>query len=181
MSELSFDVVKRVCWLLRSVVVVILLVIVVKIDEVGVVIIATLPLGAVASEMPLLTALETCTISRVAWRSLGVGNISSCSTSSSSASPVVWSTGSINVHLDWLVVHPSWCIGGIVLGLLLSLSSSLSKLLVTVPSSSSALGEEWAIWCVSSSKCRKVRRWISSISTVLRRITTLLRRDDGVE
>ena len=44
MSESSFDVVKQVRWLLQSVVVVILLVIVVKIDEVGVVIIAKLPL-----------------------------------------------------------------------------------------------------------------------------------------
>ena len=181
MSKSSFDVIKRIHWLLRGIIVVILLVIVIKIDEVGVVIIASLPLRAVTGEMSLLTALKTCIISRIARQFLGIGDISPCSTSSSSASPIIQSTGSINVHWDWLVVHPSWCIGGVVLWSLLSLSSSLSKSLVTVPSFSSVLGEEQAIQCISSSKCRKAQRQISSISTVLRRVTASLRRDDGIK
>ena len=182
MSELGFDIIEWVGWLLWGIVVIIFLVIVVEIDEVGIVVIASLPLGAVAGEMPLLTALEACVVSRIARWSLGIGDVSPCSASSPPAPPIVWGAGSVDVHRDWLVVHPSWCVGGVVLGLLLSLSSpSLSESLVTVPSSSSVLLEEQAIWCVSSSKCRKAQRRISSISTVLRRTTASLRRDNGIE
>ena len=182
MSKSSLDIVDRVDRLLQGIVIIVLLVIVVKIDEIGIVVIVPLPLWAVAGEMPLLTALETCIVSCVTRQSLSIGNIPSSCASTSSASPIIWGTGSINVHWDWLVVHPLRCIGGVVLGSLLSLSSSsLAKSLVTVPSSSSVLGEEWAIRCVSSSKCRKVWRRISSASTVLRRIAASLRREDGVQ
>ena len=169
MSKSSFDIVNGVDRLLWGVIVVVFLVIVVKIDEVGIIIIAPLSLWAVAGEMSLLTALETCIVSCIARRSLGVGNISSGCTSTSSTSSVVRGTGSIDIHWDWLVVHPSWCVGGVVLGLLLPLSSS------------SVLGEEWAIRCVSSRKCRKARRRVSSTSSVLRRIVASLRREDGVQ
>ena len=62
MSKSSLDIVNRVDWLLRGVVVVVLLVIVVKIDEVGVIVIASLPLRAVTSEVSLLPALEACVV-----------------------------------------------------------------------------------------------------------------------
>ena len=181
MSKLSLDIVNRVDWLLRGIIVVVFLVIVVKIDEIGVVIVAPLSLRAIAGEVSLLTALEACVVSCIARWSLGVGNVSSGSTSASSASPVVWGTGSVNIHWDRLVVHPSWCVGGVVLGSLLSLSSSLAESLVAVPSSSSVLREEWPIRCVSSRKCRKAWRRVSSTSSVLRRIVASLRREDGVQ
>ena len=182
MSESGFHIVNRVDWLLRGVIVVIFLVIVVKIDEIGVVIITSLPLQAIAGEMSLLTALETRVVSCVTERSLSVGDVPSSWTSAPSASPVVRGAGSVDVHRDWLVIHPSWCVGRVELGSLLSLSSSsLAESLVTVPSSSSVLLEEWMIRCVSSSKCRKTRRRISSASTVLRRIAASLRREDGVQ
>ena len=63
MSKSSCDVVKGVSWLLQGVVVIVFLIIVVKIDEVGIVVIASLSLGAVAGEVSLLTALETCVVS----------------------------------------------------------------------------------------------------------------------
>ena len=181
MCKSSFNVFKGVIWLLWGAVVVVFLIIVVEVNEVGIVVIASLPLWTVAGEVSLLPTLETCIVSHVSRWPLSVGHISSGGVSSSPTSPIVWSMGSVEVHWDRLIVHPPWCIGGVVLGLLLSLSSSLSKLLVTVPSSSSVLGEEWAIWCISSSKCCKVQRRISSISTVLRRVIASLRRDDGVE
>ena len=182
MSKSSFNIINWVDWLLRGVVVIVLLVIVVKIDEIGIVIVASLPLRAVAGEMSLLTALETCIISGVARRSLSIGNVSSGCAPTSSASPIIRGTGSVDVHRDWLVVHPSRCVGGVVLGSLLSLSSSsLTESLVTVPSSSSVLREEWAIRCVSSRKCRKARRRVSSTSRVLRRIVASLRREDGIQ
>ena len=157
--------------------------IVVKIDEIGVVIVASLPLGAITGKVSLLTALKTCVVPRITWWSLGVGDVSPGRTSASSTPPIVWGTGSVQVHRDGLVIHPSWCVGRVVLGSLLSLSpsSSLSKSLVTVPSSSSVLGEERAIRCVSSRKCRKARRRVSSTSSVLRRIVASLRREDGVQ
>ena len=181
MGEPSFDVVNGVDWLLRGVVVVILLVIVVKIDEIGVVIVASLPLWAVAGEVSLLAALETSVVSRVTRWSLSVSDVSSSCIAASPAPPIVRGAGSIEVHWDRLVVHPSRCVGGVVLGSLLSLSSSLAKSLVTVPSSSSVLREEWPIRHVSSRKCRKVRRRVSSTSSVLRRIVASLRREDGVQ
>ena len=82
----------------QGIVVVIFLVIVVEIDEVGIVIVAPLPLGAVTGEMPLLSALEACIISRVARWPLGVGNVPSCGTSSPSTPPIIRGTGSVNVH-----------------------------------------------------------------------------------
>ena len=63
MSKSSFDVIDRVDRLLWGVVIVVLLVIVVKIDEISVVIVAPLPLRAIAGEVSLLTALETCVVS----------------------------------------------------------------------------------------------------------------------
>ena len=63
MSKSSFDVIDWVGWLLRSVVVIVFLVVVIEIDEVRIVVVAPLPLGAVASEVSLLAALETCIIS----------------------------------------------------------------------------------------------------------------------
>ena len=141
MSKSGFNIVDRVDRLLRGVVVIVFLIIVVKIDEVSVIIVAPLPLRAVAGEMSLLPALEASVIPRVTGWSLGVGDVSSSWASTSSTPPVIRGAGSIEVHWDWLVIHPSRCVGGVVLGLLLSLSSSssLSKALVTVPSSSSVL------------------------------------------
>ena len=181
MGESGFNIVNRVDGLLRGVVVVVLLVIVVKIDEIGIVVVALLPLWAVAGEVPLLATLETCVVSRITRWSLSVGDVSSGWSPASSAPPIVRGTGSVEVHRDWLVIHPSRCVGGVILGSLLFLSSSLAKSLVTVPSSSSVLGEEWAIRCVSCRKCRKARRRVSSTSSVLRRIVASLRREDGVQ
>ena len=59
MSESSFDVTKWVDWLLRGVIVIVFLIIVVKIDEIGVVIVL-LPLRAVTGKVSLLTTLEAC-------------------------------------------------------------------------------------------------------------------------
>ena len=182
MSESGFDIIEWVRLLLWGVVVVVFLIIVVKIDEIDVAVTTSLPLRTVMGEMSLLTTLETGIVSQVAGWSLCISDISSCSASSSPAPPIVRGVGSVDVHWDRLVVHPLWCVGGVILGSLLSLSSSsLSKSLVTVPSSSSVLGEEQVIRCVSSSKCRKAWRQISSISTILRRATALLRRDDGIK
>ena len=140
MSESGFNVVNRVDRLLRGIVVIVFLVIIVKIDEIGVVVVASLSLRAVAGKVSLLSALEACVISRITGWSLGVGNVSSGWSSASPAPPVVRGAGSIDVHRYWLVIHPSWCVGGVVLGSLLSLSSpSLSESLVTVPSFSSVL------------------------------------------
>ena len=58
MSKSGLDVINRVDWLLRGVVVVIFLVIVVKIDEIGVVVVASLPLRAITSKVSLLPTLE---------------------------------------------------------------------------------------------------------------------------
>ena len=63
MSESGFNIVNGVDWLLRGVVIVVLLVIVVKIDEISVVAVASLSLRAVAGEVSLLTALEASVIS----------------------------------------------------------------------------------------------------------------------
>ena len=63
MSKSSFDIVNGVDWLLRGIVVVVLLVIIVKIDEVSIVVVAALPLRAVASEVSLLATLETRIVS----------------------------------------------------------------------------------------------------------------------
>ena len=63
MSESGFNIVEWVCWLLWGVVVVVFLIIVVKVNEIGVVVIASLPLRAITGEVSLLTALETCVIS----------------------------------------------------------------------------------------------------------------------
>ena len=62
MSESGFDVVNRVNGLLQGIVVVVFLVIVVKIDEIGIIVVASLPLRAVASEVPLLATLEACVV-----------------------------------------------------------------------------------------------------------------------
>ena len=59
---MSLDIVNRVDWLLRSIIVVVFLVIVIEIDEIGVIIVSSLPLRAVASEVPLLATLETCIV-----------------------------------------------------------------------------------------------------------------------
>ena len=81
------------------------------------------------------------------------------------------SVGAVYVHRDWLVIHPSWGVGRVVLPLLLLLLSS--ALLVVVPVVSSVvaataspvvLTEEWAIRCISSSRWRCVHRHISSAS-----------------
>ena len=182
MSKSGFNVVNGVNRLLRGVIVVVFLIIVVEIDEVGIVVVASLPLRAVTSEVPLLTTLEACVVPRVARRSLSIGDVPSGWVSTSSAPPIVWGVGPIDIHRDWLIIHPSRCVGGVVLGSLLSLSSSsLTESLVTVPSSPSVLLEEWAIRCVSSRKCHKAWRRISSASTVLRRIVASLRREDGVQ
>ena len=182
MSKPSFDIVNGVDWLLRGVVIVVFLVIVVEIDEIGIIVVASLPLRAVAGEVPLLATLKTCVVSRITGWSLSVGDVSSSWTSMSPTPPVIWGAGSVDVHRDWLVIHPSRCVGGVVLRSLLSLSSSsLAESLVTVPSSPSVLLEEWAIRCVSSRKCRKVWRRVSSTSSVLRRIVASLRREDGVQ
>ena len=98
MSESSFNIVNRVDWLLRGVVVIVFLVIVVEIDEIGIIVVAPLPLRAIASEVSLLTALETCVVSRVAGRSLSVGDVSSGRSSASSAPPVGWGAGSVKIH-----------------------------------------------------------------------------------
>ena len=98
MSKSSFDIINQIDWLLRGVVVVVFLVIVVKIDEVGIVVTALLPLRAVTGKVPLLAALETCVIPRVTGQPLSIGDISPCSTSSSPAPPIVWGAGSIEVH-----------------------------------------------------------------------------------
>ena len=127
MSKSGLDIVNRVDWLLWGVVIIVLLVIVVKIDEISVVIAASLPLRAIAGEVSLLTALETCVVSRIAGWSLSVSDVSSGRSSTPSAPPVGWGAGSIKVHWDWLVIHPSRCVGGVVLGSLLSLSSSLLR------------------------------------------------------
>ena len=98
MGEPCFDVVQGVGGLLWSVVFVIFLVIIIEVDEVCVVIIVALSLGAVTSKMPLLSTLEACVVSQVMWRSLSISNISSGHVSSSSAPPVVWGVGSIDIH-----------------------------------------------------------------------------------
>ena len=182
MSEPSFDVINGVDLLLRGIVVIVLLIIVIEINKVGVVVAASLPLRAIASEVSLLPTLEACVVSGVTGRSLSVSDVSSGRASSSSTPPIVWGAGSIEVHWNWLIIHPSRCIGGVVLGPLLSLSSSsLSEPLVTVPSSPSVLGEEWAIRCVSPGKCRKAWGRVSSVSSVLRRVVASLGGENGVK
>ena len=78
MSKSGLDVVNRVDWLLWGVVVVVFLIIVVKIDEVGIVVIASLPLGAITSKVSLLTTLEACVVPRIAGWSLSICDVSSC-------------------------------------------------------------------------------------------------------
>ena len=63
MSKSSFDIVNRIDRLLRGVVVIVFLVIVIKVDEVCVVVVTSLPLRAIASEVPLLATLEACVTS----------------------------------------------------------------------------------------------------------------------
>ena len=63
MSKPSLDIVNRVDWLLRSVVFVVFLVIVVEIDEVGIVVVTSLSLRAIASKVSLLPTLEACIVS----------------------------------------------------------------------------------------------------------------------
>ena len=180
MSEPSFNVVNRVGRLLRGVVVIVVLIVVVEIDKIGIVIAASLPLRAVASKVSLLPTLETRVVSRVTRWSLSVSDVSSGWASTSSSPPIVWGAGSIDIHWNWLVVHPPRCVGGVVLGSLLS-PSSLSESLVTVPSSPSTLGEEWTIRRVSPGKCRETWRRVSSIPRVLRGAVASLRGEDGVE
>ena len=62
MSESGFNIVNRVDRL-RGVVVVVFLVIVIKIDEIGIIVAASLSLRAVASKVSLLPTLETCVVS----------------------------------------------------------------------------------------------------------------------
>ena len=182
MSKPSFDVVNGVGRLLRGVAVIVFLIVIVEIDKVGIVIASSLPLRTVASKVSLLPALETRVVSRVSGWPLSISDVSSSWAPASSTSPVVWGAGSIEVHWNWLVIHPSRCVGGVVLGPLWSLSSSsLSKSLVTVPSSPSVLGEEWAIRCVSPGKCREAWRRVSSASSVLGGIVASLGGEDGVE
>ena len=64
MSESSFDVIEWIGWLLWGTTVVVFLVIVVEINEIGVIVIASLPLRAVAGEVSLLATLETCIMLR---------------------------------------------------------------------------------------------------------------------
>ena len=101
MSKSSFNIIDGIDRLLRGVVVIVFLVIIVKINEIGVVVIASLPLQAIASEVSLLATLETCIVSRIAWWSLSIGNISSGRAATSSASPIVRGPGSVNVHSRW--------------------------------------------------------------------------------
>ena len=143
MCKSSFDIIKRVVWLLQGVVVIVFLVVVIEVDEVGIVVVVSLSLRAVMGKMFLLPALEASVVSCAMGWFLSIGYISSGRVSSPSAPPIVWGSGSVKVHWDWLVIHPSWGIGRVVLGLLLSLSSpSLSKLLSAIPSSFSVLREE---------------------------------------
>ena len=182
MSEPGLDVVNGVGRLLRSIVVIVILIVVVEIDKVGIVIAVSLPLRAIASKVSLLPTLEACVISRVSGRSLGISDVSPGRAPTSSASPIVRGAGSIDVHRDWLVIHPSRCVGGVVLGPLLSLaSSSLSKSLVAVPSSPSTLGEEWTVRRVSSRESRKALRRVSTSSSVSRRVVASLGGEDSVE
>ena len=141
MHQSGLDIVHQIGWLLLGIVDVVLLVIFIEVYEVGIatVIVMMLPLGAVVGKVPSLSALEACIISHVAWGFLGIGYMSS-NCISSSTPPIVRGMGSVDIHRDWLVIHPLQCVGGVVLGSLLSLfSSSLSEPLVIVPSSSSVL------------------------------------------
>ena len=63
MCKSSFDVVDRIDWLLWGVVIIVFLVIIIKVDEVGVIVVASLPLQAVTSEVSLLSTLKTCVVS----------------------------------------------------------------------------------------------------------------------
>ena len=61
--------------------------------------------GAIASEVPLLSAIEACTL----YPSLGLsiidsGYIPSLQTPSSSSPVSSWRSSSIEIHWDWLVV-----------------------------------------------------------------------------
>ena len=182
MREPSLNVVNGVGRLLRSVAVIVFLIVVVEIDQIGIVVAASLPLRAVAGKVSLLPTLEACVVSRIAGWSLSVSDVSSGRASASSAPPIVWGAGPIDVHWDWLIVHPSRCVGGVVLGALLSLSpSSLSKPLVAVPSSSSSLGEERAIRRVTSRESRKALRRVSTSSSVSRRVVASLGGEDCVQ
>ena len=51
---------------------------------------------------------------------VGLGNLSSGSVSkaSVSSSPIVWGASPTQVHANWLVVHPTWGVGRVVLQLL---------------------------------------------------------------
>ena len=140
MCKSSFDVIEGVGWLLRGIAVVIFLIIFIEIDEVCIVVIAMLSLQTVASKMSLLSTLEAGIVPSAMRWSLSIGYVSSGRISSSPTPPIIRGLGSVKIHRDWLVIQPSRGVGGVILGLLLSLSSSpLSKSLVTVPSSSSVL------------------------------------------
>ena len=182
MGKSGFDVVNGVGRLLQGIAVIVFLIVVVEIDKIGIVIAASLPLRAVASKVSLLPALEACVVSAVTRWPLSVSDVSSGRASSSSAPPIARGAGSVDVHWDWLVIHPLRCVGGVVLGSLLSLSpSSLSELLVTVPPSSSALGEEWAVRRVSPRESRKALRRVSTSSSVSRRVVASLGGEDCVQ
>ena len=127
MCQLGFDVIQQVGWLLLSIVIIVFLIILIEVYEVGIatVIVAALPLRAVMGEVPWLSALEAYITSCIVWWTLSIGHMPSDCISSTPAPLIVQGMGLVYVHRDWLVIHPSWCIGRIVLGLLLSLSSSL--------------------------------------------------------
>ena len=140
MCKSGLDIVKGVGSLLWGIVVIVLLIVIIEVDEVCIIVVVSLPLGAIVGKVALLSALKAGIVFCSAWWPLGISYISSGWISSSSSPPIIRGLGSINVHGNWLVNHPSQCIGGVVLGSLLFLSSSsLSKPLVTVPSSSLVL------------------------------------------
>ena len=129
-----------------------------------------LPHRAVSGKVSLLATLEAGSVGVPARWSL-CGCCPSSSGSSAGSLPI-WCVGMVYVHWDWLVVHPTWGIGRIVLLLLLLLLLP-SSLLVIVPvvssviaatASSIVLAEERAIQCISSSRWWCVHRHISSAS-----------------
>ena len=94
MCQSCFDVIQWVGQLLQSVVIIVLLIILIEVDKVGItIVVASLSLGAVMGKVPLLSTLETCIVSHIAWWPLRVGYPSSDCISSSLASPVVWGMG----------------------------------------------------------------------------------------